>query len=184
MDNVLKRLKDQIWDAAVSFDVDIRTQRFIMSADGHANENRTAKMQGLFADDESMKFAQQFQDSSVTVRFQTRTAKRTKMPELVVLAHFSDPETARTWKRAVELETSNPDSHIKGYEVQWRHSVFMHFAIFVSTTIFYLALLPIVLAMSTLMFLWRHLCISIMNTIRKWERRYEKISFATIQRRS
>jgi len=181
-ENLAFRLKNIIWDSAVSFDVDIRKQAFMLSASGHANENRTAKTQGLHENEES-KFAQQFQDSAVTVRFAHRTSATTKTQELVAMIHFSDPETASAWKRAIELELGNPDSQIKGYAVQWRYSLLMHFFYFTTTTIFYLILLPAVLGVTIAMFVWRHLWISWYNTVRRLKQRYEKISFATLQRR-
>ena len=182
-DSVMRRLKNNAWDSAVSFDVDIRTQKFIMSKDGHANENRTAKVAGMFDNDEETKFAQQFQDSSVTINFETRVSPVTKLPELVSTVHFSDAECAVAWKRAIELEMSNPDSHVRGYQVKWRSSLLGHFSKVVGVTVFYLILMPMVLAITILMFVWRHLCISFMNTWRRWRRRYERVSFATIQRR-
>jgi hypothetical protein len=181
-DNAMMRLKNNVWDSAVSFDVDIRTQRFLMSVGGHANENRTAKMQGLI-DDENSKFAQQFQDSAVTISFATRAGLKTKQPELVAMVHFSDPECAAAWKRAVELELGNADSHVKGYNVAWRLSIVGHFVYFLGTTFFYLVLLPVVLCITVFMFILRHVAISVMNTLRRWQRRYERVSFATIQRR-
>ena len=182
-DSVMRRLKNNVWDSAVSFDVDIRTQKFIMSVGGHANENRTAKVVGLFDNDDNAKFAQQFQDSSVTINFETRVSPVTKLPELVSTVHFSDAECAVAWKRAIELEMANPDSHVRGYQVKWRSSLIGHFSKVIGTTIFYLVLMPLVLAVAILMFVWRHLAISFMNTWRRWRRRYERVSFATIQRR-
>ena len=182
-ENIMHRLKNNVWDSAVSFDVDIRTSKFLMSAGGHANENRTAKKQGLLAVDDDAKYAQQFQDSAVTMNFVTRTSPTSKTPELVALVHFSDPECAAAWKRAVELEMANSDSTVRGYQVIWRHSLVGHFLSVFSTTIFYLVVLPIVLAMTIVMFIWRHIHISVSNTMRRWRRRYEKVSIATIQRR-
>jgi len=50
-EDAILTIKNAIWDAAVSFDIDIRNERFMMSAGGHANENRSRKMQGVFDDE-------------------------------------------------------------------------------------------------------------------------------------
>jgi len=188
---LLSRLKHRVWDGAVSFDVDVRTNRFLpedeawsgggglLSGGGSAGGGKG----GGEAEEGSASFAQQHQDSSITISFATQDSPLTKKPELVAMVHFSDPETAARWKRGLELEASDPASVIKGFGVAWHRSIAGHLLLYAGTTLLYLALLPAVTAVAVLMFFWRELSREGWATLEHWRRRYERVSFATIARR-
>jgi hypothetical protein len=156
-DNVMHRLKSNVWEGPVSVSADM----------SHTDDHDV----------------QHFEDSAVTIHFLTRTNPTTNAPELAALVHFSDPQCAAAWKRSVELKTANPTSSLLGYKVQWCDFLVVYWMSMISTTLFYLVVFPVVLAVTFVMFLWRNVWILASNSVTFWRRQLEKVSFATYQRR-